>query len=53
MIQSEPSLTAVVRSAARSDPPLGSVMPIAVIISPEQNGGSQRFFCSSVVSSTR
>ncbi|SKT29619.1 Uncharacterised protein [Mycobacteroides abscessus subsp. abscessus] len=28
-------------------------MPIAVIISPLQNLGSQRCFCSSVVSSTR
>ena len=39
MIQSLPSRTAVVFSAARSEPPYGSVMPIAVIISPVQNCG--------------
>ena len=50
---SSPSLTAVVFSAARSEPPLGSVMPIAVSSSPEQNRGSQRSFCSSVVRCTR
>ena len=52
MIQSSPSRTAVVFSAARSDPPDGSVMPMAVMISPVQNFGSQRCFCSSLVSST-
>ena len=35
-IQSSPSRTAVVLSAARSEPPEGSVMPIAVSSSPEQ-----------------
>ena len=42
MTQSSPSRTAVVFRAARSEPPLGSVMPIAVSSSPEQNRGSQR-----------
>ena len=51
--QSSPSRTALVFSAARSEPPLGSVMPIAVSISPLATPGSQRFFCSSLVSSTR
>ena len=51
--QSSPSRTAVVLSAARSEPPDGSVMPMAVTISPEQNPGSQRCFCSSVVRCTR
>ncbi len=51
--QSSPSLTAVVFSAARSEPPDGSVMPIAVRISPEQKPGSQRCLCSSVVRCTR
>ncbi len=50
---SSPSRTAVVFSAARSEPPLGSVMPIAVRISPEQKPGSQRCCCSSVVRCTR
>ena len=53
MMKSSPSATAVVLSAARSDPPDGSVMAMAVRISPLQNPGSQRFFCSSVVSFTR
>ena len=44
---------AVVFSAARSDPPDGSVIPIAATYSPEQNFGSQRCFCSSVPRSTR
>ena len=52
-IQSSPSRTAVVRSAARSEPPDGSVIPIAVRISPVQNLGSQRSRCSSVVRCTR
>ena len=51
--QSSPSRTAVVLSAARSDPPLGSVIPIAVRSSPEATPGSHRWRCSSVVSSTR
>jgi len=53
MIQSSPSLTAVVLSEARSEPPEGSVIPMAVSSSPVQNFGSQRCFCSSVVSCTR
>ena len=52
-IQSSPSRTAVVLSAARSEPPLGSVMPMAVTISPVQKPGSQRCFCSSVHRSRR
>ena len=52
-IQSSPSRTAVVFSAARSEPPLGSVMAMAVTISPEQKPGSHRCFCSSVPRSTR
>ena len=52
-IQSSPSRTAVVLSAARSEPPEGSVIPIAVSSSPVQNRGSQRCFCSSVVRWTR
>ena len=35
---------------ARSEPMPGSVMAMAVISSPEQMPGSQRAFCSSVVS---
>ncbi len=38
---------AVVFIPARSEPVPGSVMAIAVIISPETKAGSQRFFCSS------
>ena len=53
MIQSSPSRTAVVFRLARSEPPPGSVMPIAVSSSPEQNLGSQRAFCSSLVRWTR
>ena len=52
-IQSSPSRTAVVFNAARSEPPDGSVIPMAVINSPVQNPGSQRCFCSSVHRSTR
>ena len=48
MTQSSPSLTAVVFRAARSEPPEGSVMPMASRISPEATPGSQRCFCSSV-----
>ncbi len=48
-----PSRTAVVLSAARSEPPEGSVMPMAVSSSPLATPGSQRWRCSSVVSSTR
>ena len=51
--QLSPSLTAVVLRPARSEPPEGSVIPIAVRISPEQKPGSQRFRCSSVVRCTR
>ena len=42
MTQSSPSRTAVVLRLARSEPPPGSVIPIAVSSSPEQNLGSQR-----------
>src|SRR5450759_2163221 len=41
-IQSSPSRTAVLLRAARSEPPLGSVIAMAVMISPEQKPGSQR-----------
>src|SRR5450631_2683059 len=51
--QSSPSRSAVLLSAARSEPPLGSVIAIAVIVVPEQKPGSQRCFCSCVPSSTR
>ena len=51
--QSSPSRTAVVFRFARSEPPPGSVIPIAVSSSPVQNAGSQRCFCSSVVRCTR
>jgi hypothetical protein len=46
--QSPPSRRACVRTACRSLPAPGSLIAIAVIISPEQKGGSQRCFCSSV-----
>ncbi len=46
-------MTAVVLRFARSEPPLGSVIAIAVTISPVQKPGSQRSRCSSVVSSIR
>ncbi len=39
---------AVVFMPARSEPVPGSVMAMAVIMSPETKGGSQRRFCSSV-----
>ncbi len=51
--QSPPSRRAVVRRPCRSEQAPGSVMAIAVIISPRTNGGSHRFFCSSVVRSSR
>ncbi len=52
MTHSSPSRTAEVLSAPRSEPPDGSVMPIASRISPDATRGSQRSFCSSVPSST-
>ncbi len=51
--QSLPSRRAVVLSPCRSEPAPGSLIAIAVIISPVTNGGSQRCFCSSVVRSSR
>ena len=48
-----PSRTAVVRMPARSDPAPGSLIAIAVTISPVQNPGSHRLRCSSVVRSVR
>ena len=48
MTYSSPSRLAVVWMPWRSEPVPGSVMAIAVIISPVQNFGYQRFFCSSV-----
>ena len=48
MTYSSPSLTAVVLMPCRSEPVPGSVIAIAVIISPVQNFGNQRAFCSSV-----
>ena len=51
--QSSPSRRAVVRSPCRSEPAPGSVIAIAVIISPRTNGGSHRSFCSSVVRCSR
>ena len=53
MTHSEPSRTALVRSAPRSEPPEGSVMAIAVTSSPVQNPGSHRSFCESVPRSKR
>ena len=53
MTHSSPSRLAVVFRPWRSEPASGSVMPIAVIISPLQNFGSQRCFCSSVVRRVR
>jgi len=40
--------TAVVRMPCRSEPAPGSVIAIAVIVSPVTQPGSQRRFCSSV-----
>ena len=51
--QSSPSRRAVVRSPCRSEPAPGSVIAMAVIISPLVNAGSQRSFCSSVARSSR
>ena len=51
--QPEPSGTALVRSAARSDPPEGSVIAIAAICSPLARPGSQRACCSGVVNEVR
>ncbi len=51
--QPSPSRRAVVVMPCRSDPVPGSVIAIAVIISPLTNPGSQRAFCSSVVSRSR
>ena len=52
-IQSSPSRTAVDFRLARSEPPDGSVIAMAVSRSPATKPGSQRSRCSSVVSSTR
>ena len=49
MTQSSPSRTAVVLRLARSEPPPGSVMPMAVTSSPVAERGSQRARCSSLV----
>ena len=48
MTQESPSLTAVVRMAARSEPVPGSVMATAVMMSPVAQPGSHFAFCSSV-----
>jgi hypothetical protein len=50
---SSPSRRAVVVRPCRSEPAPGSVMAIAVMISPLTRPGSQRRFCSSVVSPMR
>ena len=47
-IQSSPSFTARVFSAARSEPASGSENPWHQISSPERIGPSRRSFCSSV-----
>ena len=47
MTYSSPSSTARVLMPCRSEPVPGSVMAMAVIISPLQNLGNQRAFCSS------
>jgi len=47
MMYASPSFTAVVRMDARSDPAPGSVMAMAVTISPLAHPGSQHRFCSS------
>ena len=52
-IQASPSRRAFVWMPCRSEPVPGSVIAIAVMISPEQNPGSQRCFCSSVASRSR
>ncbi len=43
-----PSLTALVRSDARSDPALGSLMPSDAVRSPRSTGTAHSRFCSSV-----
>ncbi len=43
-----PSLTAVARMAARSEPVPGSVIATAVMISPDAQPGSHFIFCSSL-----
>ncbi|MNW08727.1 hypothetical protein D3C71_2055700 [compost metagenome] len=50
MTHSSPSRTAVVRHALTSEPPPGSVIATARMVSPAQTPGSQRCFCSSVPS---
>ena len=44
---SPPCSTAVVRMAARSLPVLGSVMAMAVMMSPDTHPGRYFFFCAS------
>ncbi|GAA3076087.1 hypothetical protein GCM10020254_19990 [Streptomyces goshikiensis] len=51
--QWSPRSSAVVRIPWRSEPAPGSVIAMAVIVSPEQKPGSQRRFCSSVASEVR
>ncbi|SQA26331.1 Uncharacterised protein [Streptomyces griseus] len=51
--QWSPLSSAVVRMPWRSEPAPGSVMAMAVTVSPEQKPGSQRRFCSSVASPVR
>ena len=51
--QWSPWSSAVVRMPWRSEPAPGSVIAMAVMISPEQKPGSQRRFCSSVASAVR
>ncbi len=51
--QWSPRSWAVVRMPCRSEPAPGSVMAMAVMVSPEQKPGSQRRFCSGVASSAR
>ncbi|MCY1231747.1 hypothetical protein D9M72_442070 [compost metagenome] len=48
MTYSSPSRTALVRIDFRSEPVPGSVMAMAMMVSPRQILGSQRCFCSSV-----
>ena len=43
-----PSRTALVRSDARSEPALGSLIPSDAVISARRIGTAQRCFCSSV-----
>lgn len=51
--QWSPLSSAVVRMPWRSEPAPGSVIAMAVMISPLQKPGSQRRFCSSVASPVR